>query len=421
MTRISDMTTGKPGHATCDRLLSDVAAWLPSTDSGARQQIVGLLTQAAATGADPIATRRDGLRHWFGTGASAMLPRAPSAIATFEATAISREALIGLRRPTLWPQRPKRLVDEVFSSWLWRGATASHVAPALFAADVLGSPHGDVDRDVAPETIRRLARRSGQTFASLAAGTLPLTPAGPQDTIGGMVEDCLMTEDRLLLARRPHSRLSPASDLSTDADASTEPLASLRLARSPEGGIRRDDPILGYCPRCLASDSKPYFRRRWRLAPFVVCLAHRTMLLDRCWNCHSRIDLLTSGESGPHPSCGSCNMLLSMAPATTRAAAAVLVARQRNLEAMLAYLVTQLPADERAFHRRTLSRQFSTGILHGRASVIAALIPATAQLWFGAPIDPRHDAPLRMLAKGRRHDRDRARRRGRAGSYYPPP
>jgi hypothetical protein len=32
---------------------------------------------------------------------------------------------------------------------------------------------------------------------------------------------------------------------------------------------------------------------------------------------------------------------------------------------MLAYLVTQLPADQRAFHLRTLSRQFSTGILHG--------------------------------------------------------
>lgn len=110
-----------------------------------------------------------------------------------------------------------------------------------------------------------------------------------------------------------------------------------------------------------------------------------------------------------------------MAPATTPAAAAARVPRQRNLETMLAYLVTQLPADERAFHVRILSRPFSTGMLHGRASVIAALMAATAPLWFGAPIDPRHDAPLRMLAKGRRHDRDGARRRGRAGSYHPPP
>jgi hypothetical protein len=187
------MTKRTPVHAICDRLLSDVEAWLPSTDSASRQQIVDLLTQAAATGADPIATLRDGLRQWFGTGAPAMLSRSPSPIAAFEAASIPLEALIGLRHPTLWPQRPKRLVDEVFSSWLWRCATASHVSPALFAADVLGSPHGDIDRDVAPETVRRLARLSGQTFASLAAGTLPLTPAAPQDTIGGMVEDFLMT------------------------------------------------------------------------------------------------------------------------------------------------------------------------------------------------------------------------------------
>jgi hypothetical protein len=168
------MTKTMPGHATCDPLLSDVAAWLPSAASGPRQQIVDLLTQVAATGADPIATLRDGLRQWFGTSASAMLPQPPSPIAAFEATTIPREALIGLRRPTLWPQRPKRpgfanrpwsiLVDEVFSSWLWRCATASHVSPALFAADVLGSPYGDVDRDVAPETVRRLAHLSGQTL-----------------------------------------------------------------------------------------------------------------------------------------------------------------------------------------------------------------------------------------------------------------
>ncbi|HKM61553.1 MAG TPA: TniQ family protein [Acidisphaera sp.] len=375
-------------HAARDRLLSDVESWLPSTDPASRRRILDLLTRAAATGADPIATLRDGLRQWFGTGAPAMLPRSPSPIAAFEAATIPFELLIGPRRPTLWPQRPKRLVDELFSSWLWRCATASHISPALFAADVLVLPHGDIDRDVAPETVCRLARRSGQTFASLAAGTLPLTPAAPQDTIGGMVEDLLMTEDRLLLASRP------------------------------DGGMRRRDyPILAYCPRCLASDSKPYFRRRWRLAPFVVCLTHRTMLLDRCWNCQSRIDVLTSGETGPQPSCGSCGVLLSAAPATTRAAAAARVPRQRNLEAMLAYLVTRLPADQRVSHLRTLSRQFSSGILHGRARVIAALIPATAHVWFGAPIDPRHDAPLRMLAKRGRHGRDGARRSSRAGSY----
>jgi hypothetical protein len=369
------MTEPRQDHAARDRLLCDIETWLPSTDPGSRRQILDLLSQAAATGADPIATLRDALRQWFGTRAPAMLPRSLSPVADVNAVAIPVEPLINLRRPTLWPQRPKRLVDELFSSWLWRCATASHVSPASFAADTRVLPYDDLDRDIAPETVSRLARLSGQTFAHLAAGTLPTIPAVPQDTIDGMVEDLLMTED------------------------------TLRLAPRPGGARKRDRPIVTYCPRCLSSDNKPYFRRRWRLAPFVVCLTHRSMLLDRCWNCQSRINILAWGETGPQPSCGSCRVLLSAAPAKRPTAAATLVPRQRNLEAMLAYLVTQIPPEERAFHLRTLSRQFGTDIRQGRAGVIAALKPATADVWFGAPIDPRHKAPLRLLAKYGRQDR----------------
>lgn len=162
------MTKRRPGHATCDRLRSDVEAWLPSTDSGAQQQIVDLLTQAAATGADPIATLRDGLRQWFGTGASAMLPHPPSPIAAFEATAIPFEALIGLRRPTLWPQRPKRLTDELFSSWLWR--CARHRMSPLPCSQRMSS-----GRRTAMSTAMSRRRRSAGWPAS-AAKRLHLSP-----------------------------------------------------------------------------------------------------------------------------------------------------------------------------------------------------------------------------------------------------
>ena len=363
------MAKTAPDHAATDRLACDAAAWLPSADPDTQQHILGLLTAAAVTGAEPIVTLRDGLRRWFGAAAPAMLPRSPPS-GPVPGPAMPLEPLTGPRRPTVWPVRPKRIADELFSSWLWRCATASHVSPALFAADVLGSRPDDVDRDIAPETIRRLARLSGQTFEALAAGTLPLVPRSPQDTLGGMVEDLLMTEERLLLVRRAM------------------------------GGHRRDRPIVAYCPGCLASDVKPYFRRRWRLAPFVICPAHRAMLLDRCWYCRSRIDLLTQSRTGPQPRCGPCGRLLCEAPVTPRAVAAKLVPRQRNLQAMLAYLMVHLPAPERQFHLRPLSRQFRTGTLKSRAGAIAACLPETAAIWFGAPIDPRHDAPLRMLARG---------------------
>lgn len=87
-------------HAACDRLRSDLESWLPATDPASRRCILDLLTRAAATGADPIATLRDGLRQWFGTRASAMLPRSPSPIAAFAAATIAFEPLIAPCRPT---------------------------------------------------------------------------------------------------------------------------------------------------------------------------------------------------------------------------------------------------------------------------------------------------------------------------------
>lgn len=40
-----------------------------------------------------------------------------------------------------------------------------------------------------------------------------------------------------------------------------------------------------FCPDCLATDSRPYFRRIWRLAWSVVCVKHRVVLQDRCYRC----------------------------------------------------------------------------------------------------------------------------------------
>jgi TniQ len=379
------MTRPARNGTAMDRLVYDARAWLPSGDPEAQRRILGLLIQAAETGADPIAVLRDGLRRWFGTGAAAMLPGCPSPIPVLERETMPLEPLIAARRPTLWPRRPKRLPDELFSGWLWRCATASHVSPALLAVDALGSSHDDIDRDVAPEIVRRLACFTGQTIEHLAAGTLPVIPWAPQDTIGGMIEDLLLADDRLLLTLRA------------------------------KADHRRDRPILAYCPSCLANDTTPYFRRRWRFAPFVVCLAHRAMLRDCCWKCRSRIDVLAPGRPGGQPGCGTCGALLRDAPATPRSVAARVAPRQRNLNAMLSYLVTYLPARERNFHLDYLTRQFRPSRLHGRARVMATLLPATAHIWFGAPIDSRHDTPLRMLAGGVtnwRRDPGRAGTRG---------
>lgn len=40
-----------------------------------------------------------------------------------------------------------------------------------------------------------------------------------------------------------------------------------------------------WCPHCLAEDSEPYYRRRWRLAIASTCSRHGVVLADRCHDC----------------------------------------------------------------------------------------------------------------------------------------
>lgn len=46
---------------------------------------------------------------------------------------------------------------------------------------------------------------------------------------------------------------------------------------------------LQFCPHCLAEDSIPYFRKRWRVAFYTYCSRHKAMLHDRCPKCGAAI------------------------------------------------------------------------------------------------------------------------------------
>ena len=159
------------------RLAVAAQAWLPTDVPSTRRHILDLLVQATATGANPIDELRQSMSRWFGADAVVMLPPvSPGAERPAAPDGIALEPLAVLRRPTLWPQRPKRLPDELFSSWLWRVSVAAAALPADFARDVVGAAYNDIDLAIAPESVRRLARLSGQSAGHLAAGTLPVQP-----------------------------------------------------------------------------------------------------------------------------------------------------------------------------------------------------------------------------------------------------
>ena len=70
-----------------------------------------------------------------------------------------------------------------------------------------------------------------------------------------------------------------------------------------------------FCPKCIAEDAIPYFKRRWRLAFSTICTKHKYYLLDACPKCKSPIEPHRSDMQGrgvfPHGSqnvhCWKCS------------------------------------------------------------------------------------------------------------------
>lgn len=340
-------------------LTEEAQAWLPADVPEIRTRILDLLVQAAAGGVDPVAHLQQAMAGWFGCDADVMLPAWHGQDVGFQGSGPTLEPLPTLRRPLLWPQRPKRRSDELFSSWLWRVAVAAAAPPSEFARDVLGAELDDVDRDVAPEAVGRLAQVSSQTSGHLAARTLSADPKAAQDTMAGIAEDMMLRHGALLLAR-PEA--------------------------APNG---RAKPVLQYCPCCLAGSLPPYFRRSWRFASAVACLDHSVRLYDCCWRCGLPVELLRQRVAMDQLHCAGCKAVFAQAPVT---AAGRAVLRQRTLEAMLCYLATQVPASQRACHLNGWDRGFRapTAAIAVRQAVVAALLPAKVWDWFGTPVATAH-------------------------------
>jgi hypothetical protein len=247
-----------PEARAAARLAEDAQAWLPTDDPDARRHILALLEQVLSTGVDPLAALRAALTHWFGPAARIALPPPRQSANRHDPPTplegIAIETLPLLRKPTLWPQRPKRRPDELFSSWLRRAAIAAGVSPHRFARDALGTRYTDTDRDIPEATLRRLALVSGQRFEHLANGTLAAMPHRPQTSRDGLVQDTVLHDGRLLLSTAP-----------------------------PGTRAGRPRAVLQYCPTCLAEDTLPCFRRGWRFAFEVVCIPHQCRLYDACW------------------------------------------------------------------------------------------------------------------------------------------
>jgi hypothetical protein len=362
----------EPSGRLASRLARDSAAWLPTDDPQARDAIVGWLTLVAGTGVDPIAALREALPHWFGAPAGDLLAgecqggdMTAGGIAPTPDT-VALEPLPPIRRPTLWPQRPKRFPDELFSGWLWRAAIAAGAPPDRFACDAIGACPGDPDSDVSDAALHRLALASGQPMAHLAAGTL----GGWRDRIpvsrAAAVQEALLQNGSLLLTR--------------------------------PGRSGRPRAVLQYCPRCLATGPEPYFRRGWRFAVEVVCVRHRCQLREACWRCGALVAPLAQTIVAGQPVCVACRAVLAEAPAKP---APDVIRPQRGLLCVLYYAVASLEPAALRDHLVVLSGQFPPGAgVAERQRSLVSLLPGDLDRWFGSLDDPRQRALLQRHAQG---------------------
>jgi hypothetical protein len=153
---------------------------------------------------------------------------------------------------SLWPIRYKPLPDELLSSWLVRLAHGHGLKVQTFCNLIFGNKlqvwNRDIDR-LAPEWL--LAELSDKTGASRQ-----------------QVFETTLQSYQGIIYHRPRQ------------SGSLTWIQSLKLHHRKFEGFG-----LQFCPKCLASDIEPYFRKSWRVAFKTTCSIHQCMLQDRCPHC----------------------------------------------------------------------------------------------------------------------------------------
>jgi len=152
----------------------------------------------------------------------------------------------------LWPIHFKPLPDELLSSWLVRLAHSHGLKAQTFCNLIFGSRlqvwNRDIDR-LAPEwLITELSDRTG-------------TP------IEQVMDTTLQSYQGILYHRHR-------------ASGTLSWIQSLKLHHRKFEGFG-----LQFCPKCLAQDKEPYFRKSWRVAFNTTCTSHNCILCDRCPYC----------------------------------------------------------------------------------------------------------------------------------------
>ena len=178
-----------------------------------------------------------------------------------------------------WPYQPRPLTDELLSSYLVRLALGMDLKPITFLNTVWGSARNLLAQDLDNFVPQRVAAR-----IEAGAGVCP-------DELQSMALSSYA--GTLLTSHNPRGRNPWLLPITIDNN-------------------RRHRPGLQFCPICLATDSAPYFRKRWRVGFVTSCTIHGVLLRDRCAACDAPVHQHSAPSPGNCSACG-CNLAVPTA------------------------------------------------------------------------------------------------------------
>lgn len=157
----------------------------------------------------------------------------------------------------LWPVHLKPQADELLSSWLMRLAAAHALKLHTFCALTWTRRkqiwNRDIDKCADESILNLLVEKTGTRPEVVARTTLAAY------------------EGYLYERHNPYGNTRWIM-----------PVGVYHRTRRRHG--------LQFCPRCLAEDDAPYYRRSWRLAFVTFCERHGTTLSDRCPRCYAPVN-----------------------------------------------------------------------------------------------------------------------------------
>lgn len=152
----------------------------------------------------------------------------------------------------LWPAHPKPFHDEILSSWIVRVADSNGVKLQRMCWGLFGNEKSpwnrDVDRSAPSWLLSAMCEHTGVKYWDAYHSTLNVYRL------------------KLFGQRRWSGHLTWIL-----------PLNHHGMKLTGKSGV--------FCPKCLAGDAEPYFRRCWRVALFNFCPSHNIKMLDGCPEC----------------------------------------------------------------------------------------------------------------------------------------